>query len=1163
MEEKKKRTGSLKVKLFAYIITVVLTVAVMIQALYQIQTRGQEEYQKNMSFVPLLDEVIKELDLKTENVETLIERFHHANQTTVQLVGLFLQSGAFRELQAATDIIEAASSLKSLSTNTGLYSMLIIDTGGNLVLMDSVDIYRQAGENLSYNMIRSGFNPTGAFTPEQFAQIIANGNGWQGTFRTDENGGYEYAPVHSVIVASDGTRYNGYYYSTPLLAEDGSSTGYYLVAMADSDQMEKDIENLKNIKTVLGSLGVGKTGIVFSLDSKTGEFTFFEDQDGLVLTGESFREVGITDEVLKDGYSGIQSINGKKYYCVAKNYSSKVFGEFTVIVASLPDAEMYETRASNVFWSVLAFLLVGNLILTYAIILQVDQIRKGTVFEARRILFTTRSGRQVYYNRALGLRIFPLLLAGLVIILGISIYTQTLTQLTTAVNVSESRIKALGTGTENNSKTAETITEFFDKQNLYKTKLLADILKRTPQLAFDYDMTDAVHYEYAKDENNAIVTDNYGNPVLTGRFVPNLQALCDGFGLSSIYVFNDRGRVIATNKQWWNFTLSEDPNAQSYAFRDILMNTDYYIQGLQTSDVGEAEQFIGCAYFYYTYNDNGTTRFVSEFEFKNGVTDENGKILVPSSQITRHRGLIQIGISYQTLEEVLEMATLKYTLDGMNMFYEGYFIGFADDENHTVLYSPFDNPGALQIRDSMFSGDFNGYMTVGGEKCFASIRKSGDMFIGTAIPSRTLFSLRNSIALTTVLFSFIAFSILLGFMLYSNSDEDEMIRERIRKQEEENEDAPSAGMANFDVKMPDGKKKRVRSASSRWSKRITEWNNKSVEQKFSIIVGGCGFIFFLFILASLLFSRYIFANDSIMQYIINGNLERSPNLFVFTRSIIYFILALVGARLIEKFINTLTVNLGARAETVGHLFESFIKYGGVIYVLFHSLHLMGMNTTSLLTSAGILSIVIGLGAQSLISDILAGIFIVFEGEFRTGDIVTIGEFRGTVLEIGIRTTKIEDFFGNIKIFNNSSISGVLNMTKEYSTVPVELSIEYGESLERVEAVLKDEFPAIKKKLKTIVTGPFYKGVQKMGDNSVTLLIVAQCLEGDRVQLIRDLNRELYLAFNKHDINIPFPQVTVSYLKDEENNKATKREVREAEKFIEEQKEASVGVDTRI
>ena len=85
----------------------------------------------------------------------------------------------------------------------------------------------------------------------------------------------------------------------------------------------------------------------------------------------------------------------------------------------------------------------------------------------------------------------------------------------------------------------------------------------------------------------------------------------------------------------------------------------------------------------------------------------------------------------------------------------------------------------------------------------------------------------------------------------------------------------------------------------------------------------------------------------------------------------------------------------------------------------------------------------------------------------------------------------------------------------------------------------------------------------MGDNSVTLLIVAQCLEGDRVQLIRDLNRELYLAFNKHDINIPFPQVTVSYLKDEENNKATKREVREAEKFIEEQKEASVGVDTRI
>ena len=71
MGEKKKHTGSLKVKLIAYIVTVVLTVAFMIQALYQIQTRGQEENQKNMSFVALLDEVIKELAATPSKEELL------------------------------------------------------------------------------------------------------------------------------------------------------------------------------------------------------------------------------------------------------------------------------------------------------------------------------------------------------------------------------------------------------------------------------------------------------------------------------------------------------------------------------------------------------------------------------------------------------------------------------------------------------------------------------------------------------------------------------------------------------------------------------------------------------------------------------------------------------------------------------------------------------------------------------------------------------------------------------------------------------------------------------------------------------------------------------------------------------------------------------------
>ena len=1157
----------LKRKVVTYVLTIAVTIVLMFGLLSYMQTRGQADYQKKMSLQPLLDEVVESLDLHTESVEALTRRFHNANQISVRLVALFLQSGAFNEIDQATDAVSAANALRNLTANSGMYSMMIANLSGDLILMDNVDFYRAAGGDFKYNLIKGVDNPDGAFTLVEYERLTVNAAGWQGTYKPLPDGRALYSPVETFIEASDGKTYHGYYYSTPILNEDGSPSGMYLIAMADASQMEKDIAGLTNMKDVLDSVGVGDSGFVFSLDPETGDFSFFEDTEGLVLTGESFRESGITDDILKDGYAGIQTIFGTEYFCVAKEYSSDVFGNRVVIAATIPETELYGARIFNVFWALLAFIVVGNLIITYAVIFQLDQIKTAKVFSTRKTLFTTKSGKEFYYNKALGLKIFPLLVIGLMIVFGVSIYTQTLSYLSTATRISESRIEEIGISVEKNTQRADTVSEFYNKQNLNKTMLLADILKRAPQLAFEYDLTDAVHYDYAKNPDGSVVTDQYGNPVLTSRYHPNLQALCKAYDFASMYIFNDQGRVIATSAQWWNFVLSEDPEAQSYAFRDVLVNADSLVQDLQTSDVGESEQYIGCAFFYYTYNDNGITRFATEYEYNNGITSEDGKIIVPKSAITRHRGLVQTSVSAHSIEDYISMSTVEYTIEGMKMFYDGYFVAFSADESHKVIYSPFKEGVTIPTRAAMFNGSFNGYITIKGVKYYSCIREAGGIYMGTLIPASTLFYLRNNVSYTTIIISLVSFLILLGFMLFSTSDEDDAIWQFLEERDQEEELIKSAreglkgNKASFEITMPDGKKKTVKSAESRWSKRFTEWNKRSVEQKFSGIVTGCAVLFFLFVLVAVLFANYIFPEGSIMDYIINGELERGPNVFVLTRCAMLFILVLFGAKIVQKVINVLSSNLGARAETVGHLLESVIKYAGVIGIIFYSLYLMGLNTTSLLTSAGILSIVVGLGAQSLISDILAGIFIVFEGEFRVGDIVTVSDFRGTVIEIGIRTTKIEDFFGNIKIFNNSHISGVLNMTKEYSTIPIYLSIEYGESLEKVENILKEEFPNIKRKVRKIVNGPFYKGVSAMADSAVSLLVVAQCAEGDRAQVQRDLNRELYLVFNKHNINVPFPQVTVSYLKDEENKKANIKEKREAEQFVADQKRQSKGVDS--
>lgn len=101
-----------------------------------------------------------------------------------------------------------------------------------------------------------------------------------------------------------------------------------------------------------------------------------------------------------------------------------------------------------------------------------------------------------------------------------------------------------------------------------------------------------------------------------------------------------------------------------------------------------------------------------------------------------------------------------------------------------------------------------------------------------------------------------------------------------------------------------------------------------------------------------------------------------------------------------------------------------------------------------------MSLIVGLGAQPLIEDIIAGLFIVFEELFDVGDIIVIDGFRGTVKEIGIRTTQIEDAGGDIKVVNNSDIRTLIDMTSQLSLAICEVDIEHGETLERVEVVIK-------------------------------------------------------------------------------------------------------------
>ena len=255
---------------------------------------------------------------------------------------------------------------------------------------------------------------------------------------------------------------------------------------------------------------------------------------------------------------------------------------------------------------------------------------------------------------------------------------------------------------------------------------------------------------------------------------------------------------------------------------------------------------------------------------------------------------------------------------------------------------------------------------------------------------------------------------------------------------------------------------------------------------------------------------------------------------------------------------------GKKATTIAKLIVNLLKWVIFLCAVFFTMDAWGADTTTMLASAGVLTLVIGLGSQSLVADILAGIFIVFEGDFQVGDIVVIDDWRGEVLEIGIRTTKLVDAGGNIKIVNNSEIKTIVNQTQELSVAKCYVAISYNTRIEKVESVIADHLEAIKEKIPLIEEGPYYKGVSELGESGVTLLFLAKCKEGDIYQVQRDLNREIKILFDDNDIEIPFNQLVVHMDEGEDSSsKVTKKIVQKAADFNEAQKEASAGVEDKM
>ena len=216
-----------------------------------------------------------------------------------------------------------------------------------------------------------------------------------------------------------------------------------------------------------------------------------------------------------------------------------------------------------------------------------------------------------------------------------------------------------------------------------------------------------------------------------------------------------------------------------------------------------------------------------------------------------------------------------------------------------------------------------------------------------------------------------------------------------------------------------------------------------------------------------------------------------------------------------------------RGSTLITVVKSVIQYVIAIVGICWGLTIFGVNVSTILASIGIIALIIGFGAESLIADVITGLFILFENEYNVGDIIEVNGFRGTVKKIGIRTTVIADTGDNHKIINNSAMLNVINRSNDVSKSVCDIGISYDEDLEKLEGLLPDILNNIYEAHKDIFQSvPMYVGVQEVSDSSIVLRFVAEVTEKNIFSANRVLNRDIYLAFKKNDIEIPYNQLDV-------------------------------------
>lgn len=258
-------------------------------------------------------------------------------------------------------------------------------------------------------------------------------------------------------------------------------------------------------------------------------------------------------------------------------------------------------------------------------------------------------------------------------------------------------------------------------------------------------------------------------------------------------------------------------------------------------------------------------------------------------------------------------------------------------------------------------------------------------------------------------------------------------------------------------------------------------------------------------------------------------------------AVLAYLLNIIIGRIIVRTVRIAVVrdeNMSVEAEqkrenTLIHIFKGALRVILIVLALLMILQEFGLKIGPILAGAGIVGVAVGFGGQYLIKDVITGLFMILENQYRIGDVVKIDGTEGVVQDITLRKTTLRDMDGTVHHINHGSIVLVSNLSKDFARVNIEIGIAYDTDLEHLIRVINRtgtelaEDPVFRE---SIISPPKFLRVQRFDQSAIIIKILGDTKPLKHWEIAGELRKRLKIAFDKEGIEIPFPQAVIHQAK---------------------------------